>query len=97
MVATTTVADLRSRVEHLESENAVLASALADLSRRLKALEAERGTELADYEKREAALYAFAKTLPEPPDYGTNDPWEIARLAAQQLTPGELESFFDED
>jgi cell division protein FtsB len=81
----------------LERENLVLASTIAQLSHRLDELEADRRAELAEYEEREAALCEFAKTLPEPPDYGTDDPWEIARLAGRQLTPDEIETFFDED
>jgi len=90
-------AELRARVERLENENTVLKAAFSDVARRLGELEAERKAELEDYERREAALYAFAEKFPEPPDYGTDDPWEIAKLAGQQLTPEELRTFFDED
>ena len=102
MGATTTttkdaLAELRTRLERLENENAVLVSATAHLTRRLDELEAERKAELADYERREAALYEFAKALPAPAEPDTDDPWEIARQAGEQLTPEGIETFFDED
>jgi len=84
-------------MERLEEENAVLRSSISDLSRRLAQVEADRGAELEDYERREAALYEFAKTLPEPPDYGTDDPWEIARLAGERFGIGRLRALFSEE
>ena len=94
---TTAVAELRTRVERLENENAVLKSAVGDLVRRLEQLEAEKKAELEDYERREAALYAFAKTLPEPPDYGTDDPWEIARREGERLGLDKMRELFSEE
>jgi hypothetical protein len=94
---TTAVAELRTRVECLENENAVLKSALGDLSRRLEQLEADRKAELEDYERREAALYEFAGTLPKPPDYGSDDPWEIARLAGERFGIDRLRALFSEE
>lgn len=94
---TTAVAELRTRVERLESENAVLKSALADLSRRLDELEAERKAGLDDYERREAALYEFAHTLPAPPEPDTDDPWEIAKRAGERMGVEELRRLFREE
>ncbi|MBM3502210.1 MAG: hypothetical protein FJX74_26460 [Armatimonadetes bacterium] len=90
-------ADLGPRLERLEAVNSALAARVDQLSRRLEQLEARDKAELADYERREAALLEFARTFPEPPDYGTNDPWEIARLAGQKLTAEEIDTFFDEE
>jgi len=94
---TTAVAELRTRVERVENDNVVLKSALSDLAHRLQQLEAERKAALEDYERREAALYEFAKTLPQPPDYGTDDPWEIARLAGERFGIDRLRALLSEE
>jgi len=91
------VAELRARVERVENENALLRAALSDLARRFEQMEAEQKAELEDYERREAALYEFAKTLPTPPDYGTDDPWEIARREGERLGIDKMRELFTEE
>jgi predicted nuclease with TOPRIM domain len=94
---TSAATELRARVERLENENTVLKSAFADLAGRLEELEAERKAELEDYERREAALFEFAKVASEPPDEGTNDPREIARREAKRLGLAKMRELFSED
>jgi len=88
---------LAARLDRLYAENAGLQEQLSALSERLDRIGSEQEAEMQDYLERERKLYEFANTLPEPPDYGTDDPWEIARQAGEELEPGELEELFGDD
>jgi len=88
---------LEARLRRLEAQNSALQEQVTSMSKRLDDLEAESAAEMAGYLDRERKLMEWAGTLPEPPDYGTEDPWEIARAAREALGAEEFERLFRED
>jgi len=88
---------LEARLDRLEGENATLREQLTAVARRLDAVEAAAQAEMEDYLERERKLMEWANTLPEPPDYGTDDPWQIARMAGERLGPDEIDRLFGDD
>jgi hypothetical protein len=81
----------------LVEQNAVLTEQVGRVTERLDRMEAESEAQMADYLERERKLLEWADTLPEPPDYGTDDPWEIARMAGERLGPDEIDRLFGDD
>jgi len=90
-------ASLRTCVERLRRENAALKSDLQGLSHRVEQLESAQNAELDDYLRREQALLEFAQALPAPPEYGTDDPSEIARREGERIGVERLQELFTED
>jgi len=70
---------------------------LAQLEARVAELERQSASEMQDYLQREAEAFKLVADLPEPPDYGTDDPWEIARIAGKGLTAADVDRLYREE